>query len=240
MNHPLRLLLLVCALSLPLRADFMGDLMRIHLEASGGKQAVDALVAFKAAGLTKNAGGELKFILWAARPNRIRTEVTSGGRTIVQGWDGEGDPWSADSQTRKITLMRGANAEDFKTDALFDNPLLAGAGTRFSFEYAGEEESGGRELIKIIALQNGSALSFVYLDPDTYLMVRRDVVRRRGDEVTVIRTDYGDYRAVSGMMLPHRLTLSIDGRTLNETVIERFEPNPEIAPEMFRLLKPGE
>jgi len=240
MIYPVRWLLIVCALCVSVRADFAQDLVRIHLEMSGGKEKVAALQAFKATGVTRTDQGELRFLMWAARPNHIRTEVTSGERTIAQGWDGEGEPWTADTQTRRISLLRGVAADEFKLDAEFDNPLLAdAAGRKVSLDYAGDVELDGRALIKLVVVQNYTATSFVYLEPGSYMMVRRDIVRRRADKTVVVRTDYADFKSVAGVMLPHRLTVLVDGKKLNETVIERIEPNPQMSASLFKVLLGG-
>jgi hypothetical protein len=236
MIYPVRWLLLVAVLLTPLRADVTGDLVKVHVEASGGRAAVDALKAIKATGITRNESGELRFILWAARPNRIRTEVTSGERVIAQGWDGIGEPWTADSKTRKISLLRGTAAEEFKADAQFDDPLLAGPDQKVSIEFAGEVEVDGRRLIKLIAMQNLTSMSYVYVDPVSFLMVKRDSVRRRsGETVVVVRTDYSDFKPVAGVVLPHRLVVSVDGKRLNETVIETIVPNPQLPLNIFSV-----
>lgn len=236
MIYPVRWLLLVGVLLTPLRADMTGDVVKVHVEASGGRAAVDAFKALKATGVTRNDSGELRFILWAARPNRIRTEVTAGGRVIAQGWDGIGEPWTADSKTRKIGLLRGTAAEEFKADAQFDDPLLAGPEQRVSLEFEGEVEVDGRQLIKIIAMQNLTSMSFVYVDPVSFLVVKRDSVRRRtGETVVVVRTDYSDFKPVAGVMLPHRMVVSVDGKRLNETVIETIEPNPKLPENIFTV-----
>ena len=240
MSYPLRSFLLLCILLVPVHADFTNDLARIHVEASGGRAAVDALKAIKATGFTRNDSGELRFIMWAARPNRIRTEVTSGERTIAQGWDGIGEPWTADSLSRRITLLRGVPAEEFKADVQFDNPLLAGPEQKVSLDYAGEVVLDGKEVIKVIAVQNFSSMSFVYLDPATYLVVRRDIVRRRGEKTVVIRTDYSDFKPVAGVLMPHRMVVSLDGRRLNETVVTQIEPNPPLSGTLFTVLLPRE
>ncbi|MDF3056851.1 MAG: hypothetical protein K0R17_1066 [Rariglobus sp.] len=227
--------MLAAGLASVARADFAKDLARIHTEAVGGRTRVNELKSLKATGVTRLEHGELKFMLWAARPNQIRTEITSGARTTVQVWDGKAEPWRADSQTRKITLLRGEQAEEFKTEAEFDDPLLAGADRKVSLDYAGEVELEGRELLKVLVTQNFTELSFVYLDPASYLIVRRDVVRRRRGGEVVVRTDYSDFRAVGGVMMPHRLVVSRNGKRMHETVIDRIEPNPALSDSIFKL-----
>lgn len=235
-----RVMVAMCGLLGSLRADSAANLVRIHVEASGGRVAVDALKAIKATGITRNESGEFRFILWAARPNRIRTEVTSGERTIAQGWDGNNEPWTADSQSRRVTLLRGTQADEFKADAQYDNPLLAGPEQVVSLDYAGKVELEGEVLIKVIAVQNFTAMSYVYLDPATYLVVRRDILRRRGNGTVTVRTDYSDFKAVAGVLLPHRMVVSIGQRRMNETLIKHIEPNPRLEPELFTVQLPRE
>ncbi len=228
------LLTLLAGISTAVRADFAEDLARIHVEAVGGRKRVDALKTLKVTGITRNESGELHFILWAARPNLVRTEVTSGLRTIIQAWDGKGDPWMVDSRTEGTTTLTGGRAEEFKAEAEFDDPLLAGADRRVSLDYSGTVEVDGRELLKIWVTQNLTENSFVYLDPATYLIVRRDVIRRRDGEDVVLRTDYGDFRPVAGVILPHRLVAYRNGKRLHETVIDRMQPNPKLPKSTFR------
>lgn len=219
------------------RVDFAQDLARIHTEATGGRERLAALKSLKATGTTQGEAGELRFTMWAARPNRIRTEVSGRARTITQGWNGKGVPWSADSLTRRIMLMSGVMAEDFKTEAEFDDPLLLVEKRQVSLDYAGETSEGGRTLLKVLVTQNFTATSFVYVDAETYLIVRRDVMRRQGGAETVVRTDYSDFRAVAGVVLPHRLVVTRDGNRVNETVIDQMEANVALPEGLFSVPK---
>ena len=111
---------------------------------------------------------------------------------------------------------------------------LRGPGDRkVSLDYAGEVKSGATEWLKLVVTQNYTTTSFVYLDPATYLIVRRDVVRRVEGKEVVLRTDYSDFRPVQGVLLSHRWVISQDGKQLRETVIERMEPNPVFTDEVF-------
>lgn len=217
------------------RADFAQDLTRIHAEAVGGRAAVNALKAFKATGVTRNERGDLRFIMWAARPNQFRIEITSGERTILQAWDGRKDPWLADSQTRQVSVMRGERATDLKAEAEFDDPMLAGPDRKMALDYVGVVDEEGRKLIKVFVTQNFTETSFIYLDAASYFIVRRDVARRRGSAEAVLRTEYDDFRPVAGVMLPHRIVISQNGKRIRETIIDRMEPNPAMPRGFFEL-----
>lgn len=239
MTTPLRWLLLLCAFAAGLRADFARDLAHIHAEATGGRERVRALKAIRATGVTRTDKGELGFVLSGERPNRLRIEILDGARTIVQAWDGNREPWTSDTKTGRVLVMAGEVAGVFKTEAEFDDPLLAGPDRPVSLDYAGEAEIEGRTLLKIVVTQNFSATSFVYLDPATYLIVRRDAVRRYKAGEVIMRTDYSDFRPVAGVLLPHRLVVTQGGKRVRETVIEKMEPNPSLAEDCFSMPKRG-
>lgn len=236
MRPPWRWLMLACAMVCTAHADFARDLAHIHAEAVGGRERVQALRGLKASGVTRSGEGiETRFRLWAERPARIRIEITLGERTIVQAWDGEGEPWTADSRTQGVSWMAGDIAEAFKAEAEFDDPLLAGPGRQVALDYGGVVDLEGEKRIKIMVTQNFTEVSFVYLDPASYLIVRRDTVRRMRGREAILRTDYSDFRPVEGVLLPHRLVVTNAGKRLRETVIARMEANPAVPAGLFKV-----
>ena len=42
-----------------------------------------------------------------------------------------------------------------------------------------------------------------------------------------------DYKDVSGVMLPHRLTQSVDGKPTEEWTVTQYKLNPNLKPESF-------
>ncbi len=239
MRLPLRYLVFVCLLTALARADFAADLARIHAEAIGGRARLDALQGLVAHGVTRNESGERKFVLLAERPNRVCVEVTSAGRTIGQGWDGRGTPWISDSATGRVNWLSGDAAQAFKAEAEFDDPLVAGPERKVALDYVGEVKEGEIEWLKLVVTQNFTETSFVYLDPSTYLIIRRDVVRRVQGKEVVLRTDYSDFRPVAGVVLAHRWVVMQDGKQLRETVIDRMEANPVIPVRVFAPVAGG-
>jgi hypothetical protein len=72
--------------------DVADDIARIHIEAIGGEARVARLESFRAAGQSQVGDFVMEFQMWAARPQSIRIEVNMQKKTLVQGWDGQGDP----------------------------------------------------------------------------------------------------------------------------------------------------
>lgn len=218
------------------RANRVDDLGRIHLEAIGGKARVSALAAVQATGAVVTGGTRVRFIMTAARPAKLRIELERAGRTKVQGYDGTDSPWEFDtgSWPPRYQPMPANSAKAFIADAEFDDPLVAGAAGGYTFEDGGEVQSGPTPLLRIMATRRLTETFALLLDPDTYLIVMRIEQRASASGRPIqILTRFEDYRPVGGVLLAHRITLLVDGRVSQETVIDRIDGNPEVQAETF-------
>jgi hypothetical protein len=56
-------------------------------------------------------------------------------------------------------------------------------------------------------------------------------------KIVEYRLFYSDYRAVDGVMLPHRLQRSIDGKPAEEVTFDKVKVNPKIDPKKFTVTK---
>lgn len=228
---------LVLALTVSfLRADRGADVALIHVEAIGGRERIDALRALSATGHVITGGKRVLFRFTAARPDRVRLESENGGRTLVQASDGVEPPWEFDSDSSPphYRAMPEATAKTFLSDAEFDDPLIAGPARGFTFEVAGSVRVDGRMLLRVMVTRKLSDTFALFLDPETYLiMLRIEQRTSAGGRRLQIATRYDDFRPVEGVLLPHEITLSIDGRVSQQTKIEAITGNPPLAPEIF-------
>lgn len=220
-----------------LRADAVAaDIARIHVEAIGGQERIDRLHSFRAAGQSQLGDVTLEFQMWAARPRSIRIEVMMGNQVLVQGWDGRHEPWIQNGRDGAGQLMPDAVKTRFKSESDFDTPLINPETRGFALEYAGEDEVGGRPVVKLLATRDLTDQSTLFLAADTYFIVRQDRVRLAADGTRVAtQTLYGDFRPVLGVILPHQLR-TYEGETLvSDVMLNWIEPNPPIEPTMFSL-----
>lgn len=217
-------------------ADRATDLVRIHVEAIGGRERLAALASFRANGSVVVAGQEMRFTMTAARPNRVRLETERGGRMLVQGTDGNEPAWEYDSdaQPPRVRAMTEGAAKTFVADAEFDDPLVGGVERGYAFDFAGEMEIDGRKFLRLLVSRKLQEPFSVLLDPGTYLLVMRIEQRTTvlGRKVQVM-TRYGDFRPVQGVLLPHEVTTVIEGRTSQQTKIASIVPNPMLVPDPF-------
>lgn len=212
------------------------DLALIHVAAMGGRPRIEALQALRATGYVEAGGKRVRFTMLAARPDRVRIETQSGDRAVVQVSDGVSPPWEMDagSQPPRFRLLPAAAAKAFAADAEFDDPLVAGAARGYSFEPGGRVEAGDRQLLRVLVTRNLVETFSLLLDPVTYLILMRvDLRTSPGGRRIQIVTRFDDFRPVEGVLLPHELTLVVDGKVTQQTRIERMEPNPVIPPGIF-------
>ena len=181
----------------------------------------------------------------AARPNRVRIETERGGRTLVQAWDGSAPPWEFDTNIwpPRYREMAAGAARTFMSDAEFDDPLVAGAGRECTLDFAGEFEAEGRRTLRILVTRRMTESFNLLVDDETALILMRVEQRESAAGRSLrVTTHYTDYRAVEGVLLPHTITLSIDGKVTQQTKILKIEANPVIEDSTFRrpVLPPGE
>jgi len=227
---------LFAALAVSVRADLAADIARIHLEAIGGPERMAALKSLRMTGLVVVGEKRMKFRMIAARPDRVRLETESDGRTLVHASDGVEPPWEFDTGTwpPKFRDMSESAAKAFVADAEFDDPLIAGPARGFTFDYAGEVEVGPRKLLRLLVTKNLRDTFSLLLDPATYFIVMRvDERTTAGGRKRQIVTRYDDFRPVDGVLLPHRVILLTDNRVEQQMAIERVETNPEVSKDLF-------
>ncbi len=220
-----------------LRADSrVTDLIEIHREAIGGGERIAALTTLRASGRVLVGGTRLHFHLTAARPNRIRLETAAGGRIRIQGFDGTGQAWETDSASteRKPRPLAVGSAKTFVADAEFDDPLIAGAERGYRFDFAGEQEKDGRKCFRLLVTRQLTETFTLLVDAATYFVVSRVELRLSpGGRKVPLVTDWSDFRPVAGVLLAHRIIVTMDGRALQETQITEIEANPVLASDHF-------
>ena len=218
------------------RADQAVEIARLHLEAIGGAERMAALKSLRMTGQVAVGDKRMKFTMIAARPNRIRLETESGGRTLVHASDGVEAPWEFDTGTwpPQFRDMGEANAKSFTADAEFDDPLIAGKARGYALDYAGEVQVADRKLLRILVTKALREQFFLLLDPVTYFIVMRLEERQTtAGQKRAVATRYDDFRPVDGVLLPHRVTLITDNRVDQAMLIERIESNPAVKADLF-------
>ncbi|MSU65279.1 MAG: hypothetical protein EXS38_04070 [Opitutus sp.] len=202
-------------LARPAHADRAAEVAQVHVEAIGGKERIDALASLRASGYVIAGSKRVRFTLTAARPNQIRLETEGGGRTLVQGSDGIEPPWEFDtgSWPPHFRTMAEAVAKRFMADAEYDDPCVAGVARGHALDFAGEVELHGKKYLRLLVTRKLADTFSLLVDPAPYLIVMRVESRTSpGGRPVQIATRYAEFRPVDGVLLPHEITVLVDGR----------------------------
>jgi zinc protease len=207
------------------------------IDAKGGLETLRAIKTItattRATGLGANARqGTLETTTYLEYPNRVRVESTSGGSTIVQGYDGT-QAWVTDpSGTSDVPEQRVRELEaNLRRDTIA--ALLAGFDmtirTRVLFD--SKDEFGK---LRYAVEFSGDALEpmVLYIDPESHLVVKQTYVAG-GRGGALVEELFGDYRPVNGVQIAFTTTVRIRGEAALERRVTKVVINAPLSPTLF-------
>jgi photosystem II stability/assembly factor-like uncharacterized protein len=203
------LALAVLALCLAPRAFALtvDEVVARHIEARGGAARIAAIKSLRLTGKAIFGGGDFslnaEFGQIVARPDRIRQEITIQGITAIDAFDGK-DSWSVDPfEGRRDPFRTSADeARGLAQDADFEGALVNYRQKGHRVELLGTDDVDGTAAVKLRVLLKDGDVEYDYLDPDTFLEIRRVRERHvRGSE-RVTETDLGSYVLIDGVWIP--------------------------------------
>lgn len=198
-----RILLSILVVVAPPAAAITADeIVAKNVEARGGAAALASLKSLRRTGRFVRPGRNVLITLSEvkARPGMIRQEATYQGLTKVQAWGGEKGWQIQPFEGRKDpALMSEDDAKPFRLAADLDGPLVDSKAKGHALEYLGTEDVDGTLAHKLrVQLKWGGGVT-VWIDPDTWMVIRdlQTTVSRGAERQT--ETDYGDYERVGGV-----------------------------------------
>lgn len=187
------------------------EIIEKHIAAIGGRAALAKITSRKAVGtvtLTTEAGdltGPAE--LYTKTPNKSRALLTidltpvgmSETMTIDQRFNGT-EGWAKNSM-QGDTQITGNQLDNMK-NSMFPSSLLTYKEQGTKIDVLPKETIGGKELVVLQVTPKAGSTSKMYLDPQTYLLVR-SVARISSPEVGELEqtSEQSDYRAVDGIQV---------------------------------------
>lgn len=212
------------------------DLVFLHIDAIGGQAAVDDLKAVRKEGHKEFGERRIPITIWGAAPNHIRIETQLNEETaLIQGYDGT-EVWQMRVRGGRVQEepMAEEDRRQFINDAWFQGPLLDYGNRGIELGYGGVTTIGDSHGFLIEVMRGGVKICSILIAHDTYQITTKQSEQViRGRRVPVLH-QYGEFRPVSGVWLPHRIEMIQEDHQSIVTVLDAIIPNPDLPPDIFK------
>lgn len=204
------------------------DLLKKMVDALGGEEAHGRLRNRVTTGTIEFVGSEIRGSINSkeAAPNLSFVVMQLGELgEMKQGYDGQ-VLWQC-SQMHGPRIMEGEERDALARQAEFNAPI------HWKRLYKKVETSGvdavGTEDCYVVTLTpaDGGAAERWFLSKSSGLLLRGEIVMKGALGIVNIQTDYGDYKVVDGVKLPHTLVQTAMNMKLR-TIVERVEHNVKL------------
>jgi hypothetical protein len=238
MRYRLVLLLAVFCFTLGAFCQTAEELVNKNIEAKGGMDKIKVIQTWRmtgkliGGGITATTGQENK------RPNLVRETFSLQGMTAVQAYDGS-TGWQIQpfGGRKDPDLMGEDDLRDLLIDSDFDGPLVDYKAKGNTVEYLGHDIVDGDDALRLkVTLKNGDII-YYYLDPDTFLEIRKETQEFIRGSVRESTADLGSYKPIGGVMYPFSIASGPkNDPTQWQTVsVEKIEVNVPLDPSDFAL-----
>lgn len=207
------------------------ELMRRHLEALGGAEAVQSIRSVISTSEIEMVGIGIKGTMksYDLMPCLSYSEISFGLFNIKQGYDGE-RRWMVDPNGKLQFVRDPGSLEDQVTNCLIESRNYLFTPEDVTVNAADQDTIDGVPCEVIELLPTGGTPCRIYLDASTFLIKRLVMEARDGR----VEQTFDDYRVIKGVMFPFRAR--IHQVSMNQTIefcVQSISVNEEIDPVVF-------
>jgi len=227
MRHAVILLVVSC-LGFAAYGQTAEELVQKNIDAKGGMEKIKAIKSMRMTGKLTGGGG---FTAVTGqdnlRPNLLRETFSLQGMTSVQAYDGERgwqiQPFGGHKDPQ---LMGEDDLRDLLFDADFDGPLVDYKEKGNTIEFLGHDVVDGDDALRLKVTQKDGDIIYYYLDPDTYLEIRKEIQEFIRGSVRETVIDLGSYKPVGGVMYPFSISQGSKSNPGSQAItVEKLEVN---------------
>jgi len=214
------------------------ELIDRNMQARGGLEKIKAVKTIRVTGKVKGFGGRVMAMgKENARPDLVRVTTTMQGMTAIEAYDGTTGWHIVPFGGKKDPELMGEDSlRDLLLEADFDGPLVDYKEKGSTVEYLGHDIVDGDDALRLkVTLKSGDII-YDYLDPDTYIEIRREIQQFIRGSVRERVESLGSYKPVGGVMFPFAIaTGSRNNPDAQTTTVQKIEVNVPIDPADFAL-----
>lgn len=220
MRHAVVVLAAVSCLCVFAPAQTADELVAKNIQAKGGLEKIHAIKSVRMAGKLNAGGGFTAAVTQEnQRPNLVRETFSLQGMTGIQAYDG-GTGWQIQpfQGHKDPELMGEDDLRDLLLDADFDGPMVDYKEKGNTVEFLGHDVVDGDDALRLKVTQKNGDIIYYYLDPDTYLEIRKEVQEYIRGAVKESVTEMGSYKPVAGVMYPFSVSQGNKANPAQQTV----------------------
>jgi len=228
MRHALILLSCVLGVSVSARSQTADELVQKNIQAKGGMEKIQAIKSVRMTGKLRGGGGFTASVGQEnQRPNLVRETISLQGMTAITAYDGT-TGWQIQpfGGHKDPEFMGEDDLRDLLLDADFDGPLVNYKEKGNTVEYLGHDTVDGDDALRLkVTLKNGDTV-YYFLDPDTFLEIRREVEENIRGAIRESVYEMGSYKPVAGVMFPYSISQGSKANPgAQTTTLEKIEVN---------------
>jgi len=218
------------------------ELVAKNIQAHGGLEKMKAINTLRMTGkiyidnpyVKITAGIEVE----KKRGNLLREDVTIQGMTQVQAYDSSTGWQIQPFQGRKDPELMGEDdTRDLMEESDIDGALVDYQAKGNKVEYLGHDTVDGDDVYELkVTLKNGDII-YYYLDPDSYLEIKREKQQFIRGSVRESEELVGSYKQAAGVYYPSSIEVGVRNDPSQHVVItvEKIEVNVPIDDAQFKM-----
>jgi outer membrane lipoprotein-sorting protein len=125
-----------------------------------------------------------------------------------------------------------------RVEADFDGSTFDYKAKGNKVEYVGKVDTEGTPTYKLHVTTKEGKESNIYLDAESYLVIRTEATRNVQGQDLEMETSIGDYKTVDGLTMPYSMESHVKGKEAaggQSITIEKIEIDPKVDAAMFKM-----
>jgi hypothetical protein len=214
------------------------ELIAKNIAAKGGLEKIRAIQTVRMTGRRDAGGFKAAVGQENKRPSQVRETMSLQGMTAIQAYDGVAGWQVRPFGGKKDPQLLGEDdMHRLLLDADLEGPLVNYKEKGNTVESLGMDTVDGDDAYKLkVTLKNGDIL-YYFLDPDTYLEIRREFQVFIRGSVRESAEELGSYKPVAGVMFPFSIASGPKGNPDNwaTTTYDKIEVNVPLGDSQFAV-----
>lgn len=224
-------------LGLLCQAQTVDEIIAKNMEVKGGIDKLRTIKSNKTTGMMSMMGLETKVTMWHKEPEMMKMEMMFAEKVITFAFDGkiawQISPMTGSDEPQEMT---GAQAEQIKDNAdMMSDPLVDYKKKGFKLDLEGKEDMEGTPVFKLKLTKKDGKVTYFFIDAENYIELKAQATRTVNEQEMTMETFFGDFKEVGGVMIPHSMTIKMNGADSGNITIESVELNVPLDDDFFKM-----